>query len=314
MTSRAWVYVIGLSLVGAAGCQSGKSSGYKVASSWVAEEVPGSADAPAGMAPQQSTTEQPSIKKDEPPRKARILADLIDPAKGFHDIGDHVQWHDAKTTDNRPFRWAQIVGENGLKQKQRITLIVGMNGDANTGVQPPAVAGENPAPGWDLSHCLGGPANETVTLWQGFMCVHVETISGNAGVKLNPWPFIISTKTIAAGAYSTSYVLQSANLGNGSTREYVFRPNQAAFENGNPGNVSDPETTNFAPIFAHPKDLPNAQSYTKPGFITRPANSSANWVALDPNSDESRFLSDVCNFYKAAKMNANDPAVTWGCK
>jgi hypothetical protein len=296
MLSRAWVCAPGVVLAVLAGCAQSqslsKSSGYP----------PPTMQSQPHQTASMAVSSQPRSGKAQ---RATATAASSDPADGVHLIWANLAWHEATlpAPDNRAFRWAQVFGTNPDDATQQITLIVGaIDGGSTPGIKPPLLSGEGAKPGWDLQHCKGADGKkEIVTLNRGFMCVHVEGTDGLDKTKRFPiWPFIVRTKTIPAGAYSTSYVLLAMDKTDNTTREYVLRPNQIIFDakESSCDNIASTDTSK-SEVHAHPVNELD-QTTQVPQCICRPDTLSPAQSWRDMSDDEQRFLKDVCAFYKAA--------------
>ena len=185
-----------------------------------------------------------------------------------------------------------------------ITLIAGAisadgepNDDAR-GVAPPVSVGFTP--GLNLEHCFGGPSAsgckpEVSTLHGGFLYAQVDSAVKIRSRFWAPWPYIVRTKAIPAGAYSTKFVLLAVPNagGTGTLREVVYRPNQ---DMPDCSNAADTDAKPGTVVVAQPNDGSTVFSMTTVSYVE--ANSTAPQTL---GGADAQFLRDVCAFAQLVK-------------
>ena len=239
-----------------------------------------------------------------------------DPATGMYMIGKSLVWHNATLVGSgKAFSWARVgatTWKDGNPKVVTITLIAGSNGKPTIGVEPPLKTGEVSRSGLEIEHCFpsrDGGTSEVVTLHRGFMCVTVEAGESQKD-HVVPWPFIIRSHAIPAGAYSTDFVLLDINKEDGCTRAYAFRPNQKSFKPGTEAkceSAATPDWLSTIKVYAHPYNGAILEM-TETSYValeSGQAAPTAPTMPIDPNSPESKFLIDTCEFYKQAMTVVN---------
>ena len=246
-------------------------------------------------------------EKDRPPDSEPTQCDCTRsvPSVGVFCIKQNVQWYEGWLDPNLPakkmryWRATTITADGTVLQ-----LIAGgisaetENDETKRGLVPPVLGGFEP--GLSLEHCNGGQSPrgclpECSKLLGGFLYVRVDPVMGRSQQRFwAPWPFVIRTKSIPAGAYSTKFVLLSVpDIGGGTTmREVVYRPNQ---ESAACADAASPDSKSTTIVVAQPNDL--SQVY---------AMSTVSQVEVTPQrvsqtpeqvlGADAQFLRSVCAF------------------
>ena len=254
---------------------------------------------------------RPDYDKDHPPANpppCKCTTSI--PALGTFCITSNVRWKEGYLDRADPLKATRYWREEALTSDGRkITLIAGAISAIGEpildrrGLVPPGVIGFEP--GLEIEHCEGGPTAagcqpEISTLRGGFLFVDVQPMSRLVRRFLSPWPFIVRTQAIPAGAYSTRFVLLSvpSGMGGGTLREVVYRPNQ---DSPDCDKAGDPDTSPVSVVVVQPNNGSVVHVLSTPMmFDTSPAWSAQGPVPL--GSEDVRFLGEVCEFVKRVRL------------
>lgn len=223
------------------------------------------------------------------------------PAQGMYTISPSLVWYESELPGAKPrkFYWAKT-GATGLTGKKTLTLIAGSIGDPKQGhcVKPPAKADEMYNPGIDLEWCPGSEpcVPETVNIRRGFLWVRADDNRNGNGGLIIPWPLIIKTRGVPAGAYSTEFVLLTMTTpADVSLREYVLRPNQEATDCTKA--AGEDQNHQGSVVGAEPPGKLFKMNSTS--YVLLENGTSAKY-SVTAGSPEDQFLQDVCIFVKDA--------------
>ncbi len=232
------------------------------------------------------------------------------PSLGTMCITSHLRWFEGYLDRSDPAKarkfWrAALATADGRK----VTLIAGAistieESDVNLrGIVPPGVSGF--APGLTVEHCDGGPGiagcdTELCTLLGGFIHVQVSPATHFTSRFWAPWPFIVRTKAIPAGAYSSEFVLLSIPSGGsgGPLREVIYRPNQ---DSKDCSNLDKPDTSPLSVVVAQPFD----------GTLVHVMNTTSELEVIlgggqakpqDILGEDARFVREVCEFVARVRL------------
>ena len=242
------------------------------------------------------------------PPSCKCVASL--PSLGTLCIASHVIWKqgylDSTIPNKKTTFWrAEMLTADGKK----LSMVAGsisatMESDPEKrGLVPPGVVGFQP--GLAIEHCEGGRgttgcSSEVSTLRGGFVYAEIQPTFRYQPRWLFTWPFIIRTPAIPAGAYSGRLVLLTvpSGMGGDTLREVVYRPNQ---DTSNCDLAHMPDASPNMVVLAQPKDGPVVHIMSTPMmYEITPLGAATAPSKL--NSEDERFLREVCAFVKRVRM------------
>ncbi len=230
------------------------------------------------------------------------------PSMGTMCITTHLKWVEGYLDRADPAKakkfWRAAVATADGRKVSLIAGAISASGETDAtlrGIVPPGVTGF--APGLAIEHCEGGPGiagcdSEVCTLRGGFLHVQFSPATRFTSRFWAPWPFIVRTKAIPAGAYSSDFILLSIPGGGGPLREVVYRTNQ---ESKDCSNAHTMDNTLTAVVVAQPFDGPivNVMNTTSELEVLL----SSGQAKIQPISGEdARFVREVCDFVARVQL------------